>query len=203
MRVVGFAAYSGAGKTTLVEALIPRFVARGLRVAVIKHAHHRFDVDTPGKDSWRHRKAGAREVLVVSDVRMALMREFAEPGTPPVHELIARIDPSVDWLLVEGFRGSDLPKVEVWRAPSPEYRERPARYDEDRYIVAIATDAAPADLPAPTALPVFDVRDPPALADWLLAQGARFDYAPPQASAAPEAAPPDAFLAPIHPAGAL
>jgi molybdopterin-guanine dinucleotide biosynthesis protein B len=175
MNVVGFAAYSGAGKTTLVEALIPRFVARGLRVAVIKHAHHRFDVDTPGKDSWRHRKAGASEVLVVSDVRMALMREFAEPGTPPVRELIAQIDPSVDWLLVEGFRGSDLPKVEIWRAPSADFAGHPARYPDDPAIRAIATDA-PGALPAPTALPLLALNDPDAVLAWLLDRADAFAY---------------------------
>ncbi|WP_082493339.1 molybdopterin-guanine dinucleotide biosynthesis protein B [Acidovorax sp. Leaf160] len=203
MKVVGFAGFSGCGKTTLVEQLIPELRLRGMRVSVVKHAHHNFDIDHVGKDTWRHREAGAYEVAVASDRRLAVMREFEQPGAISVHALLAQLDAGVDWVLVEGFKESDLPKVEVWRAPSPEYRERPARYDEDRYIVAIATDAAPADLPAPTALPVFDVRDPPALADWLLAQGARFDYAPPEAPAAPEAAPPDAFLAPIHPAGAL
>lgn len=196
MQVVCFAGYSGSGKTTLIEQVIPVLTAQGQRVSVIKHAHHRFDIDTPGKDTWRHRQAGAYEVLAASDQRVVLMRELPRTQEPDVHALIAQLDRQVDWVLVEGFKESDLPKVEVWRAPSPAYRERPARYGEDRHIVAIATDAAPADLPAPTLLPVFDVREPQALVDWLLAQGPRFDYAPPGPSAA--LAP-----APIHPAGAL
>jgi len=196
MKVVGFAGFSGCGKTTLVEQLIPELRLRGMRVSVVKHAHHNFDIDHVGKDTWRHREAGAYEVAVASDRRLAVMREFEQPGAISVHALLAELDAGVDWVLVEGFKESDLPKVEVWRAPSPAYRERPARYGEDRHIVAIATDAAPADLPAPTLLPVFDVREPQALVDWLLAQSQRFDYAPPGPSAA--LAP-----APIHPAGAL
>ncbi|WP_311221662.1 MULTISPECIES: molybdopterin-guanine dinucleotide biosynthesis protein B [unclassified Acidovorax] len=179
MKVVGFAGFSGCGKTTLVEQLIPELRRRGLRVSVVKHAHHHFDIDHVGKDSWRHRQAGAYEVVVASDQRLALMREFEQPQTLSVHDLLAELQPSVDWVLVEGFKESDVPKVEVWRAPSPEYTKRPARYAEDRHIVAIATDAPATGLPLPTTLPVFDVRDPVALVDWLLAQGARFDYAAP------------------------
>ncbi|MHA7600391.1 molybdopterin-guanine dinucleotide biosynthesis protein B [Alicycliphilus sp. T452] len=181
MKVVGFAGYSGSGKTTLVERLIPELRLHGLRVSVVKHAHHKFDIDHVGKDSWRHREAGAYEVAVASDRRMALMREFEQARAPGVHELLAELDPRADWVLVEGFKHSDLPKVEIWRAPSPEYHERPALYPHDPCIVAVATDA-PA-LPAPTALPVLDVRDPHAVAQWLLAQGARFDYVPQRAEA--------------------
>ncbi|SFE70021.1 molybdopterin-guanine dinucleotide biosynthesis protein B [Paracidovorax wautersii] len=196
MKVVGFAGFSGCGKTTLVEQLIPELRLQGLRVSVVKHAHHNFDIDHVGKDTWRHREAGAYEVAVASDRRLAVMREFESPGALSVHALLAELDAGVDWVLVEGFKESDLPKVEVWRMPSPDYRERPARYPEDPHIVAIATDAAPAGLPAPTTLPVFDVRDPHALANWLLVQGGRFDYARPVAPASAAAVPP-------HPAGAL
>ena len=101
MKVIGFAGYSGAGKTALVEALVMLMKQRGLRVSVIKHAHHDFDVDREGKDSWRHRKAGAYEVLLASDRRMALMREYEQPAQLSVHHMLAQLDPSVDWVLVE------------------------------------------------------------------------------------------------------
>jgi molybdopterin-guanine dinucleotide biosynthesis protein B len=178
MKVVGFAGYSGAGKTTLLEPLIGLLVAGGARVAVLKHAHHRFDIDHEGKDSWRHRKAGACEVLVASDVRLALMREYPAVQEPEVHALIAEIDATVDWLLVEGFRGSDLPKIEIWRAPTADYAGHPARYPQDPAVQAIATDA-PGALPEPTALPLLDLNDVPAIARWLVENGARFSYQAP------------------------
>ncbi|WP_404299960.1 molybdopterin-guanine dinucleotide biosynthesis protein B [Alicycliphilus denitrificans] len=176
MKVVGFAGYSGSGKTTLLERLIPDLRLRGLRVSVVKHAHHKFDIDHVGKDSWRHREAGAYEVVVASDRRMALMREFEQQHQPGVHELLAELDPRVDWVLVEGFKDCDLPKIEIWRAATPEYRERLALYPHDPHIVAVATDAP--QLPAATALPVLHLGDPPAVVQWLLEQGARFDYLP-------------------------
>lgn len=171
MKVVGFAGYSGAGKTTLVEQLIPAFKVLGLRVSVIKHAHHRFDVDHPGKDSWRHRQAGAFEVLVASDRRLALMREYEREQEPQVHYLLAELSPVVDWVLVEGFRHSDLPKIEVWRADAAQ----PVCYGDDPYVVAIATDDA-SRLPVPTGLDLLDLNAPEAVTQWLLAQGARFEY---------------------------
>ena len=174
MKVLGFAGYSGSGKTTLLEQLIPLLRQRGLRVSVVKHAHHRFDIDHQGKDSWRHREAGAYEVVVASERRMALMREYEQPHAFDPHELLAELDPGVDWVLVEGFKHSDLPKIEVWRTPTPDYRGGPALYPQDPCVVAVATDAP--ELPAPTALPVLKLRDPQAVAQWLLAQGARFDY---------------------------
>lgn len=174
MKVVGFAGYSGSGKTTLVEQLIPELRLHGLRVSVVKHAHHKFDIDHVGKDSWRHREAGAYEVAVASDRRMALMREFEQPHAPSVHELLAELDPCADWVLVEGFKDCDLPKIEIWRTPTPDYRERPVRYPHDPCIVAVATDAA--QLPVPTLLPLLDLGAPHAVVQWLLAQGARFDY---------------------------
>jgi molybdopterin-guanine dinucleotide biosynthesis protein B len=171
MRVVGFAGYSGSGKTTLVERLIPVLKLCGLRVSVVKHAHHKFDIDHPGKDSWRHREAGAFEVVIASDRRLALMREFEQPHEPSVHQLVAELDHGVDWVLVEGFKGSELPKIEVWRA----VQGKPVRYLDDPLIAAIATDT-PQQLPQAPALPVLDLNNPDAVAQWLLAQASRFDY---------------------------
>lgn len=171
MKVVGFAGFSGSGKTTLVERLIPALRLRGLRVSVVKHAHHRFDIDHEGKDTFRHREAGAFEVVVASDRRLALMREFEVANRPTVHQLLAELYEGVDWVLVEGFKDSDLLKIEVWRAST----DKPARYFDDDFITAIATDS-PDQLPVPTQLPVLDLNDPDAVADWLISQGSRFDY---------------------------
>ena len=115
MKVLGIAGYSGSGKTTLVEQLIRGLREHGLRVSVIKHAHHQFDVDQPGKDSWRHREAGAFEVLVASNQRLVLQRQYEKVTEPQVHELLAQVYDGVDWVLVEGFKFSDLSKLEVWR----------------------------------------------------------------------------------------
>jgi molybdopterin-guanine dinucleotide biosynthesis protein B len=171
MKVVAFAGYSGAGKTTLLEQLIPALKALGLRVSVVKHAHHRFDIDQPGKDSFRHRKAGAYEVLIASDHRLALMREFEAPTQLSVHALIAELDPAIDWVLVEGFKFSELFKVEIWRAAAGQ----PARYPEDDQVVAIATDT-PELLPAATLREVLDLNDAPAMAEWLVANQDLFEY---------------------------
>ena len=171
MKAVGFAGYSGAGKTHLVERLIPALKLRGLRVSVVKHAHHKFDIDHPGKDTYRHREAGAFEVVVASDRRLALIREFEQPAELSVHQLIAELYDGVDWVLVEGFKQSSLLKVEVWRAAVG----KPARYPDDDFIVAIATDS-PAQLPQETLRPVLDLNDPDAVAQWLVDNGDRFDY---------------------------
>lgn len=175
MKVVGFAGYSGSGKTTLVEQLIPALKLRGLRVSVVKHAHHRFDIDQPGKDTYRHREAGAFEVVVASQNRLALMREFEQPAALTVHHLIAELYEGVDWVLVEGFKDSDLLKIEVWRAPSASYAGKPARYMHDDFIVAIATDA-PGQLPEPTLRPVLDLNNADAVADYLVNNQDRFHY---------------------------
>ncbi|NCP41153.1 MAG: molybdopterin-guanine dinucleotide biosynthesis protein B [Rhodoferax sp.] len=171
MKVVGFAGFSGSGKTTLVERLIPTLKLHGLRVSVVKHAHHKFDIDHPGKDTYRHREAGAFEVVVASDNRLALMREFEVARRPSVHQLLAELYDGVDWVLVEGFKDSDLQKIEVWRASAGKL----ARYTDDDFIVAVATDS-PDQLPVPTGLPVLDLNDPEAVVTWLLSQGTRFDY---------------------------
>lgn len=171
MKVAGFAGFSGSGKTTLVEKLIPALKRRGLRVSVVKHAHHSFDIDHPGKDTHRHRQAGAFEVVVASDRRLALIREFERPARMNVHQLIAHLYDGVDWVLVEGFKQSDLLKIEVWRADAGQ----PVRYPEDGFIVAIATDS-PDRLPEATLRPVLDLNDPDAVAQWLVDNGDRFDY---------------------------
>ena len=175
MNVVGFSGYSGSGKTTLVEQLIPALKKRGLRVSVVKHAHHKFDIDHPGKDTFRHREAGAFEVVVASNNRLALMREFEKPSQMTVHQLIAELYDGVDWVLVEGFKDSDLLKIEIWRAPSATYEGKPARYMDDDFIVAIATDA-PAQLPQATLRPVLDLDNADAVADYLVNNQERFAY---------------------------
>lgn len=175
MNVVGFAGYSGSGKTTLVEKLIPALKARGLRVSVVKHAHHKFDIDHPGKDTFRHRQAGAFEVVVASPNRLALMREFEKPSELTVHQLIAELYGGVDWVLVEGFKSSDLLKIEVWRAPSADYAGKPPLYPDDDFIVAVATDA-PGELPQATLRPLLDLDDADAVAEYLVNNQERFAY---------------------------
>lgn len=173
MKVIGFAGYSGSGKTTLVERLIPALKLRGLRVSVVKHANHKFDIDHPGKDTYRHREAGAFEVVVASSRRLALIREFEQEARLTVHQLIAELYDGVDWVLVEGFKESNLLKVEVWR---PEANQ-PARYMDDEFVVAIATDDASA-LPRATLRPVLDLNDPEGVAQWLVDNEGRFEYDP-------------------------
>ena len=173
MKAIGFAGYSGSGKTTLVERLIPALKGSGLRVSVVKHAHHKFDIDHAGKDTYRHREAGAFEVVVASDKRLALIREFEQPSQLTVHNLLAELDQGVDWALVEGFKHSNLPKIEVWRAASGQA----VRYPDDDFVVAIATDS-PGELPVATQRPVLDLNDPEAVAQWLSDNGERFDYKP-------------------------
>ena len=175
MNVVGFCGYSGSGKTTLVEQLIAELKARGLRVSVVKHAHHRFDIDHPGKDTFRHRAAGAFEVVVASSQRLALMREFEQPAELSVHQLIAELYDGVDWVLVEGFKDSDLLKIEVWRAPADGVQPNSVRYVDDDFVVAIATDA-PQLLPHATQRTVLDINNPALVTDYLLANQERFAY---------------------------
>ncbi len=173
MKVVGFAGFSGAGKTTLLERLIPALKARGLRVSVMKHAHCGLETDQPGKDTWRHREAGAYEVLATSPERLVLQRSYEQPGERSVHELLPLLHPAADWVLVEGWRESNLHKVEVWRARTG----KPVHYPDDPFIVAIALPAADA-LPEDTTRPRLDLDNPDALAQWLVDNGGRFDYDP-------------------------
>ena len=175
MKLVGFAGYSGSGKTTLVEQLVAAMKARGLRVSVLKHAHHDFDIDQPGKDSWRHRQAGAHEVLVASGTRMALMREFDSPSALNLQALLDQLDPRVDWVLVEGFKASPIPKIEVWRALDEGHAPRPARYPSDPHICAVATDH-PERLPQVTALPLLDLNDAAAVLHFLIDNQADFEH---------------------------
>ena len=158
MKIFGFAGWSGSGKTTLIEKLIPLFVRRGLKVSLIKHAHHTFDVDQPGKDSYRHRHAGCTEVLVSSSRRWALVHELRGAQEPGFAELIERLS-SCDLVLVEGFKRERIPKLEVYRAATGEALLHP----EDRDIVALAADSR-----VDTKLPQFDLNDAPAIAGFVL-----------------------------------
>ncbi len=163
MKIFGFAGYSGAGKTTLLEALIPRFVAAGLRVSLLKHAHHHFDIDRPGKDSFRLREAGCGEVLLVSDQRWALMHELRGAPEPSFDEQVARFS-DCDLLLVEGFKHMPIPKLEVYR-PSV---GKPLISDENSSaIVAIASDE-PTQVAQQTTVPVLSLNDHAAIADFIL-----------------------------------
>lgn len=158
MRIFGLAGWSGAGKTTLIRLLIPELVGRGLSVSTIKHAHHDFDVDQPGKDSWEHRQAGARQVLVASRIRWALMSELRDAPEPELAELLARLD-RVDLVLVEGYKRDAHPKLEVWRAANG----KPPIFPDDPTVVGLATDAAPAGV----TLPVLDLDDIGAIARFV------------------------------------
>lgn len=158
MTPFGFAGWSGSGKTTLIEKLIPCLVGSGLRVSVVKHAHHEFDTDTPGKDSWRHRQAGATEVLVTAAQRWVLMHELRDAPEPTLSAHLARLAPC-DLVLVEGFKHGAIPKLEVHR-PS---LGKPVLWDRDGDIVAIASDE-----PVETPLPQFRLDDVPAIAAFVL-----------------------------------
>lgn len=171
MNVIGVSGHSGSGKTTLIEGLVRAMRQQGLRVSVIKHARHGFDVDHPGKDSHRHREAGAFEVLVASNRRMALQREFEVEVELSVHQMLAELYDGVDWVLVEGFRHSDVLKLEVWR---PETGEA-AAYPDDDFVVGIVTNS-PDQLPSPTLRPVMDLNNPAAVAQWLIDHQDRFHY---------------------------
>ncbi len=173
MNVIGLCGFSGSGKTTLAEQLIAQLRAAGQRVSVVKHAHHSFDIDHEGKDSWRHRRAGASEVVIASDRRLAKIREFDTLSDPGVPELIAELAPC-DWVLVEGFKQAALPKLEVWRAATG----KPAQYPADPHVVAIATDDAER-LPVPTSLPILDLNDAAGIVAFLLADPGRYFYRPP------------------------
>jgi molybdopterin-guanine dinucleotide biosynthesis protein B len=159
MRIIGLAGWSGSGKTTLLSKLIPRLTARRLAVSTVKHAHHAFDVDQPGKDSHTHRLAGATEVLVGSANRWALVHELRGAPEPSLRDLLAKLSP-VDLVIVEGYKREPLPKLEVHRAAT----RKPLLHPDDPQIVAIA-----ADCPVPkAAVPVIDLDDIETIADVLL-----------------------------------
>jgi len=157
MKVIGLAGWSGAGKTTLLARVIPHLLGQGLRVSVIKHAHHEFDVDVPGKDSWRHREAGATEVLVTSARRWALMHELRGAAEPLLPELLATLSP-VDLVVIEGFKREPLRKIEVHRAANG----KPLLFPDDPGVVGIATDVA-----VETTLPTAHLDDIEAVAALL------------------------------------
>lgn len=159
MRIFGLAGWSGSGKTTLMTALIPELVSRGLSVSTLKHAHHTFDVDQPGKDSWRHRQAGAWEVMISSQNRWALMQELRGAPEPTFEDLARRMSP-VDLLLVEGFKRHPHPKIEIHR-PS---LGKPLLHPEDPWIVAIASDEMLPEL----RLPLLPLSDASAVATFIL-----------------------------------
>jgi molybdopterin-guanine dinucleotide biosynthesis protein B len=158
MKVFGFAGWSGSGKTTLIEKLIPRFVQRGLRVSLIKHAHHSFDVDHPGKDSYRHRQAGAGEVLVTSSRRWVLMHELRGTQEPSFEEQVRHFSPC-DLLIVEGYKHAPIPKLEVWRAETGEGLLHP----QDPHIVAVASDSR-----VESRLPLLDLNDDAGIAEFIV-----------------------------------
>jgi molybdopterin-guanine dinucleotide biosynthesis protein B len=157
MKIFGIAGYSGSGKTTLIEKLIPVLAARGVKVSLIKHAHHSFDIDHPGKDSYRHRHAGCGEVLVTSNKRWALMHELRGAPEPTLEEMIRHLSPC-DLLLVEGYKREPIPKLEVYRSMIGEA----LMFPRDPRIVAIASDRR-----IDTALPQFLLDEVEAIAAYI------------------------------------
>ena len=158
MKVFGIAGWSGSGKTTLLEKLIPALTARGLKIAVIKHAHHGFDIDKPGKDSFRHREAGAVEVLLSCKERWALMHERRDEAEPTLAELLGHLSPC-DLVLIEGFKQEAVAKLEVYRPA----HGKPPLFAERSDIVAVATDGE-----IVTGLPVLPLNDITAIADFVM-----------------------------------
>jgi len=159
MRIIGLAGWSGSGKTTLITKLIPRLIARGVTVSTLKHAHHGFDLDQPGKDSFFHRTAGATEVIISSAKRFAILHELREEPEWDLPDLVAKMSP-VDLVLVEGYKRDTFPKLEIHRAANG----KPLIHPDDPHVIAIA-----ADTPLPAAkVPVIDLNDIEAIADILL-----------------------------------
>lgn len=160
MKLFGVAGYKNAGKTGLMERLVAEITGRGLTVSTLKHAHHAFDVDQPGKDSHRHRVAGASQVLLASGRRWALMSELRDAPEPPLEALLARLDP-VDLVLIEGWKSATHPKIEAHRQETG----HPLMAPEDPTIRAVAADHRP-DVPCP----IFDLDDTPAIAGFVLSE---------------------------------
>jgi molybdopterin-guanine dinucleotide biosynthesis adapter protein len=159
MKVFGFAGYSGSGKTTLIEKVIPELIASGVRVSLIKHAHHSFDIDKPGKDSYRHREAGAHEVLIASSQRWVLMHELRDEQEPSLDDLLQHFS-ECDLVLVEGYKFSTVPKMEIFRAE----HGKPRLDAKTHNIVAVAT-SAPIHKEASIQV---DLNNPRAIADFVL-----------------------------------
>jgi molybdopterin-guanine dinucleotide biosynthesis protein B len=157
MKIFGIAGYSGSGKTTLIERVLPQLIARGFKVAVIKHTHHDFDIDRPGKDSWRAREAGAHAVLLASDHRTAVLTEHRD--TPPLLEDLLATLPPCDLVLVEGYKREAIPKLEVHRAETA----KPWLFPDDPNVLAVASDVEP-----PTDFPRIDIDAISQLTDFIL-----------------------------------
>jgi molybdopterin-guanine dinucleotide biosynthesis adapter protein len=168
MRVMGLAGWSGAGKTTLLVRVIPLLIARGLRVSTVKHAHHDFDIDKPGKDSWKHRQAGATEVLVASGHRWALMHELRDAPEPALPEMLARLT-QVDLVLIEGFKDAPHPKIEIHRAANG----KPLLFPDDPSFLAVVSDQALPDAP----LPVLSLDDAGAVAAFIMQHAVPLEHA--------------------------
>lgn len=168
MRIIGLAGWSGSGKTTLLTKVIPRVVARGLTVSTVKHAHHSFDIDQPGKDSHSHRLAGATEVLVSSGVRWAIVHELRGEAEPALPDLLRKASP-VDLIVVEGYKTERHPKLEVYRASNG----KPLLHPDDPAIVAIASDTALAN----ARVPVVDLNDIDGIIEILLRHATPVDSA--------------------------
>jgi molybdopterin-guanine dinucleotide biosynthesis adapter protein len=167
MRIIGLAGWSGSGKTTLLTRLIPNLVARGMTVSTLKHAHHGFDVDQPGKDSHSHRMAGATEVMVGSSARFALVHELRGTTEPTLFDLLARMS-AVDLVVVEGYKAAPIPKLEVHRAAVG----KPLLHPEDNCIVAIASDVPLPDIE----LPVVSLDDIETIANIVTVEAAPLEH---------------------------
>jgi len=169
VRVFGFAGWSGSGKTTLIEKIVPFLVARGMKVSLIKHAHHGFDLDRPGKDSYRHRDAGCSEVLIMSQERWALLHESRGEPEPTLEEALGRMTPC-DLVLIEGYKAYSVPKLEIHRVAVG----KPLLCPGDSNIVGVATDMVASALPTdwPEGLPCFNLDDAAPIADFILSRAA-------------------------------
>lgn len=165
MKVLGITGWSGSGKTTLISGLIPILRQRGWSVSALKHAHHDVDLDTPGKDTWRYREAGAQQVILASARRWALLHEIGAAPQPELEQLLAQLQ-AVDLVLVEGWKRSPYPKLEVWR---PAHSAPEPRFSDDCHIIAVASDAAldPAQYGRP-ALPVLPLNDMQCISDFVV-----------------------------------